>query len=355
MNKSNLKYLLLLLFVSPTWADDSIEASSTGNIVFEKVPQLIMEDETLTINKSKGEGLGTAQFSIDVDFHFKNTSSEDITRKIAFVLPPILCREDMRSSWTGLDADNPNQPSKHELKDFTVVVNGESKSFTKRTEALIDKRNITELLNKHNIPLNPCKIQVTAEGKPDPRYSKELEKNHLLTSANEPEWSEHIYFEWTQTFPAGKTINIHHHYSTPSGGSVVAPRSLKELNETLTQNNSSQQPIWNKSPDTLATTHPSLVKTDGTSKRFCVMPEWVRYQLTTGANWNGGIRNFKLIIKDDADAPFAINKFYKDKNAQVSIDKNTMTFTMKDFVPTENLHIQFLSLPQTENELQSCG
>lgn len=357
MYKNTLKVLFLISFIPATWADDAIEASATSNIIFEKAPELIMQDETLTITKSASKTLGEEQVGIDVDFHFKNTSDHDVTRKIAFVLPPVLCREDTRSSWGGLDSNDANLTYDHGLKDFTTTVDDKSQSFTTRTEAMFGKRNITELLTKLKIPLNPCKIQMTNEGKPDPKYSVDLQKHHLLTEANEAAWSENIYFEWTQTFPAEKVINIHHHYTTVTGGAVLAPRTIEELNDEFTKNIPPLNPIWNRSPETLSHSNPSIIKTNGdNSKRFCGMPKWVQYHLMTGANWNGGIGTFKLIIKDDAGAPFAVNEFYKNDNAvHTSINGNVMTFTIKNFVPTQNLLVQFLSLPQSSEDLQACG
>lgn len=45
-------------------------------------------------------------------------------------------------------------------------------------------------------------------------------------------------------------------------------------------------------------------------QRFCVMPKWVEYHLTTGALWNGGIGLFKFMIKPESGTPFAVNAFY---------------------------------------------
>lgn len=362
MNIKRLLFLVLTILNSSSWADDAVEAAITGNIIFEKAPELIMQDETLIISKSAGKNLGDDNFSIDVDFHFKNISNHDVIRKIAFVLPPVQCRMDVNSMWRGLDSSDNNEIHNKGLKDFTITVNGQPQSYITRTQASLNKRNITDLLIKLQIPLNPCKIQTTMDGRPDPKYDIALKKYQLLTATNDAAWSENIYFEWTQNFSAGKTINIHHHYTPVIGESVLSSRTIDELNEMFTRNTPSQIPIWNRPPTTLVQSNPSIVypKTDlgadNNQKRFCVMPKWIQYHLTTGANWNGGIGIFKLIIKDDADTPFAVNTFYNpDNNANISMYGNTMSFVIKKFIPAKDLFILFLSRPQSVEDLQVCG
>jgi hypothetical protein len=334
MRIKRLFFIILVIYSTFTWADDAVEAAATGNIVFEKAPELIMQDETLTITKSAGKNFSDDNFSVDVDFHFKNISDHAVTRKIAFVLPPVQCRMDANFMWRGLDANDEYDLQNKGLKDFTTTVDGKPQSYTIKTEAMLGQRNITTLLNKLQIPLNPCKIQPTSTGEPDPRYRANL----------------------TQTFPAGKTIHIHHHYTPSIGESVPSPRPITELNDQFPK---ATPPLWNRDPATLAESHPSIVytKTDlGKQKRFCVMPKWVRYHLKTGAYWKGGIQHFKLIVKDAANAPFAVNQFYKKiDNAHLVINNDTMSFVIDHFVPAENLFVLFLSLPHSKEDLQACG
>src|SRR5438552_2056559 len=98
-----LTLIVLSALLSPAFADDAVEAIAPGNITFEKTPYLIMQDETLTINKLSKDFYGS-DFSVDVDFHFMNISDQNITRKIAFALPPVICNESSHSMWQGLDS-----------------------------------------------------------------------------------------------------------------------------------------------------------------------------------------------------------------------------------------------------------
>lgn len=358
MNKSCLLSLLLMTFIAPLWADDAVEAVGTSGIVFEKTKDILMQDETLTISKLS-KSFFEKHYNIDVDFHFKNISNNDISRKIAFVLPPVQCGSAKDSNWKGLENTNVRMKG---LKDFTVIVDGKTLKFNKRTEAVVDKRNVTEELNKLKIPLNPCLIKFANDGKVDPIYRDELQEKGLLTKDGAPAWTENTYFEWTQTFPAGKVVHIQHHYTPIIGSSVPSLYSIDNLNRWFTDAVPALTPHWTHDLLSLTKTHPEIIGKNTTSNnndnstRFCLMPDWVLYHLTTGAIWNGGIGVFKLVINDAGGSPFAINEFYKNSDdVKVSSTANSTTYTAHNFVPTQDLMVMFISLPQNKKDLQACG
>lgn len=361
--RTNLILLILLstLFTS-AFADDAVEAVAPGEITFEKAPDIIMQDETLTITKLSKNFTGK-DFKIDVDFHFQNNSTEDIERKIAFVLPPILCNEENHSMWQGLNSDDVYQKG---FKDFSVVVDGKKINFTQRVTTKLGNQNITSLLQQLHVPLNPCQIKFTKEGKLDPKYAATLASNHLLGANGSPAWSENIYFEWAQVFPARKVLEISHHYTPVNGAMVPSPQTVNEINRFFTDRTPPYTPVWNRDPSILAQSNPELVykppvdfsnSPSGVKEsRFCIIPSWILYHLTTGAYWNGGIGKFHLVIIDLAGGPVAVNTFYGDKDVvETTISKNRMSFTINHFIPTKDLMVLYLSLPKTSEDLKTCG
>lgn len=365
MRKQLFFWMVLSILMCPAFADDAVEAVAPGDIVFEKTPNIIMQDETLTITKLSKDFQGR-DFSIDVVFHFKNISNQDMTRNVAFALPPVICNDESHSTWEGLNNGNANDANQKGLKDFTAFANKEKINYTLRFTAELEKHNITTLLEELHIPLNPCQIKLTKEGKLDPQYAKALTDNHLITTNNLPAWSENIYFEWKQVFPAGKVIEITHHYTPVIGTSVPSPLSEKEINRYYTDSTQSYTPLWNRDPSTLVKSNPELIyKTpityvnppaDIEGPRYCVIPSWVLYRLTTGAYWNGGIGTFHLLINDQAQGPFAVNKFYSSTDTvQTKIANDQMSFTLDHFTPTQDLMVLFLSLPQSKDDLKLCG
>lgn len=344
-------FLLILSLISiPVYADDAVEALAP-NIMFETTNDLIMQDETLTITKMSQSFTEQQLFMVDVDFHIKNTSDKDITRKIAFALPPVVCNEEMHSTWSGLDDNNPEDKS---LKDFSVKVDGSAVEFTKRVEAMRGNKIITDQLKQLGLPINPCTLRPDANGNYPAQFQTALKKSNLLEN-NDPVWRENIYFEWEQTFPAGKVINIHHRYTPVAGASVLALRSSNEINSHYSEDITTNY-LWSRNLTTLSESNPTIVTKDNNEQKFCVSPSWVIYNLTTGAQWKGGIGDFKLIIKDESGSPFAVNEFYTASDAvQTFMTKTTMTISINDFVPKTNLLVLFLNIPTSATDIKSCG
>jgi hypothetical protein len=319
-----------------------------------------MQDESLTFTKKK-INFYTNQFSVDVIFHFKNTSTNAITRKIAFAFPPVYCNEEHHSMWMGLESQGEEDAYLNGFKDFTLMVDGKRIEPVKRITAVHHGKDITKLLNQLQIPLNPCLIKFTKEGKLDPRYADKLAANHLIGADGLPAWGENIYMEWTQEFPPGKVIEITHHYTPVAGVTVPSPQTLFNINSYFTQRQPPYTPIWSTDPATLVQTNPAIVykATDVYSSnevRICTIPSWLLYRLTTGAYWNGGIGEFHLSIIDESGEPFAVNKFYSaDDVVETKSSANKMDFTLHHFVPKQDLMIMYLAVPVTKDDLKSCG
>lgn len=367
MEKYILSFIFLCLSISPSWANDSIEAAATGNIAFENAPEIIIQDETLTISKSKSKNLEEAgkSLNIDVDFHFKNTSDHTVTRKISFVLPPVVCSSSrVNNLWWGLEV----QTATKNLKDFITTVDNQPVAVTIRKQAVLGKDNITTLLDKLHIPLNPCLIDENFSKRST--YMEILKKNHLLDKNNRPAWTEKVYYEWTQNFPAGQVTRIQHHYTPANGEEIVEGKSIKYLTNLL----EGATPIWSSNPEKLKLVKPSIVSTEKFSPEtiamlkknkyqaanigqelFCVMPLWVKYHLISGAGWKDGIGHFTLIIKDEAGAPFAVNKFFgSTDDIKTSIVGDTMTFTGTNFMPKNDLTVLFLGIPKSNFDANGC-
>lgn len=353
---------LLSFFSLISYADDAVEAVAPGEITFEKSPDLLMLDETLTITKLNKTFL-EQDFKVDVDFHFKNTSNKDIKRKVVFVLPPVMCTEENHSMWRGWNPTDPYAEHEKGLKDFVLTVDGKKVNYTLRVTAKMGAKDITAELLALHLPLNPCMIHFTKEGHLDPKVASVLASHHWLSADESAGWAEHILFEWTQVFPAGKTIAVSHHYTPVAGSMVPSTQTLSDINRYFTDSTPPYKPIWSRSPITLEQTNPSDVYKPAVNAsaspepiKFCVLPSWILYRLTTGANWNGGIGHFRLNVIDQAGAPFAINTFYSPTDVVETTKSPTqMSFAIQHFVPQHDLKVQYLSLPQTKEDLKTCG
>lgn len=342
-------FLISSLAVSGVlYADDAVEAVATQDLTFEKPDNLIMKTEKLTIS-NLGKGFYDRKFLVDVDFNFINTSNQAITRKIAFILPPVQCKAELNSMWNGLESEDQHNTA---LNDFTLTVDGKPTAFTQRTEAKLNNQNITALLKELNIPLNPCLIKFADDGYPDKQYRDVLIKHHLLDQNHFPLWVENIYFEWTQTFPANQLVNIHHQYTPVAGSSVPSSYTKEMLTQWVAYPDKSAKLIWSKNLEALAD-----AKSKSSEMRYCVVPSWVAYHLSTVALWKGGVGRFELIIKDTSGGIFAVNNFAEQRDDQLirkQLKPDETSFTIDNLTSAKDVKVLFLAVPQTAEDGQYC-
>ena len=81
MGNNSLSYSLLagLCFSLPVQANDSTAAMGTGGLVFTQSEHIVMAEEDLFVSQKK----------VRVQYRFTNTSSRDITTRVAFPLPDL--------------------------------------------------------------------------------------------------------------------------------------------------------------------------------------------------------------------------------------------------------------------------
>lgn len=163
MGNNSLSYSLLagLCFSLPVQANDSTAAMGTGGLVFTQSEHIVMAEEDLFVSQKK----------VRVQYRFTNTSSRDITTRVAFPLPDLPIGAD----GSPLDyQDESELPKDLNILKFSVVVNGKAQPF--KTE-----------------------------------HKKRQEDGITLHT---------LTHHWQQTFPAGKTISVSHEYVPALGGSV---------------------------------------------------------------------------------------------------------------------------------------
>jgi hypothetical protein len=133
-------------------------------------------------------------------------------------------------------------------------------------------------------------------------------------------WSDQEYelvHLWRQRFPAGATVRISHQYrASPDGMSVSAGTSED----------------WQKLGYCVG---PKLAAVLGRDTHPFTR---VRYVLTTGANWSGPIRHFRLVlerIKPRQRISLCLDGLERTSPTTFQLDR-------KDFTPTEDLNVVFI-------------
>jgi hypothetical protein len=147
-----------------------------------------------------------------------------------------------------------------------------------------------------------------------------------------PLWTLTTTYYWQQAFPAGREVIISHRY-TPSVGNFVSMPASYLLNQ----------------PSTL-----QIDRSKGLN-RFCIDQDFLNamvrspsltweqhfleYILTTGANWSGPIKNFRLVV--DKGAPENLVSFCGQGVRKIS--PTQFELRASNYVPQSNVSVLFLT------------
>ena len=146
-----------------------------------------------------------------------------------------------------------------------------------------------------------------------------------------PNWTLKSVYTWTATFPAGKPVTVEHHYK-PSVGGTVTVTFLGEEDYQKDQANSYRTKYCTDDGFIKAVAKAFKPGTDGVPSH---VENWISYVLSTGANWQGPIKDFTLIV--DKGDPNAFVSFCGEGVTKTG----PTTFEMKatDFYPDKDLDI----------------
>ena len=161
---------------------------------------------------------------------------------------------------------------------------------------------------------NPMQFKLTVDGRP--ATFKTDEKTEMKRGVGK-KW---ITLHWTQTFPKDRTVAITHQYVPVAGGFFSSGQDDRKLADVYCVG-------------------PKLLPQLRGAEHFI----WVvHYILTTGANWKGPIKRFKLTIAKESP---------KDKVSLCIPDTRrtsptTFEVTRENFVPGQDLEILFIPAGQ---------
>jgi hypothetical protein len=179
---------------------------------------------------------------------------------------------------------------------------------------------ITDILKKLNV--NPFQRDLKGT-----KLRAELQKIAAIDDKYDAaQWTTKTHFFWSQTFPAGKELKVHHSYHPiPWKGLVSA--NVDDNKEWCVD----ESIII--ATDKLAETNKDY-KPDG-----YVRGESVSYILKTGANWAGPIDDFTLIL-EKAGADFIST--CPIPGITLERQGNNFVGHAKNYTPTSNLNILFI-------------
>lgn len=300
---------LFFFFAQNSSANDSLaKRESAGGLVFLKSEDIRMVQEELEISPG----------TIRVHYWFRNESDKDIRAMIAFPLPTYPW------DWSSIRSDKPEP-----IKRIFTKVNGNAVETTKDRKAVLGSKDITDELRKIGLTDNQIFEAVAhCDGyNVDPWDSEQEIHAALIRCGYKPQQIETLTKRelwgwwidetklWEYVFPAHQEVDVVHEY-TPHTGGVV--------------NGFSEDACVDES------TSKAIDRKFGNSGYYT---RDVGYILKTANNWKGPISDFKLIInKDSADQ--LVSLCFPGKPKKVG---NSIVFSIKDFVPMDDLVVFFIS------------
>lgn len=300
-------------------ANDSEAEFALGGLTLKKSEAVQMDSEDLFISADE----------VRVKYRFTNSSDKDVTTLVSFPLPPV--PQDMEAETLYLPT-----PDFDTLK-FETKVNGKAAPLTPVALAMIGKRDVTQEVAALGWPVNwvgeygfVAQFDKMSEAERKPLIDKGLiRKVENYDYSWIPAWQATRHITRQQLFPAGKTITVEHSYAPLIGGSVggALNKSLREQNPSYLrgyQRDYCVDDYFLKGFDR-RNALPGRVYTE----------TWLGYILSSGANWKGPIKDFRLVVdKGSTDnlVSFCMTGVKKISPTLFEVRK-------KDFEPEKDLKI----------------
>ena len=315
---------LLCVAIGPraTFANDSEAEFALGGLTLKQSEHISMDSEDLYISKDL----------VRVKYRFTNHSDKDVRAMISFPLPAL--PDDRTTEWLY------QSPPDFEQLKFETLVDGKPAPLSMVTRAMIGDRDVSEVVTARGWPINwlsDYEFTGQFDKLSDPERRTLVEAG-LIRKVEDYEWTwipawkiaRHVTRE--QTFPAHQTVSVEHTYAPLIGGSVGGSL-LKDVRE----NDPEIAAHYRKRHCVDDAFLNGLDRRDAAQRKIGGLHSetWIGYVLSSGANWKGPIKDFRLVI-DKGSAKnlvsFCMNGVKKISPTQFEIRKT-------NFEPKDDLNI----------------
>jgi len=338
---------------TPALADDSAASIAAGGLVPRRETRIVMAKEVLRISPAK----------IVVDYDFRNDTDQDVTTEIAFPVPPY--------QYDLVDGNIAEQS----FSSFRLFVDGKPVSFKTEVKAMLDGRDVTEVLTADKIDIASFGHIDESAGDESggnyrirdlirlPKTEQEQLKAWGLFNMDEgfplASWTVNLQYHWKQKFPAHATVHIRHEYSPVEGYQFMtpSPEVLTLANKEPYIRGGAKLDISDRDalnflagfcPDApLLQELGSKVWVESDGRRDVTLePYWVDFILTSANTWQRPIEDFTLIIERPfIDDKWSLVSFCSPGGGKVEeIDSDHYQVHLTNFVPRSELHVGFFPL-----------
>jgi Domain of unknown function (DUF4424) len=332
------------------FANDSSAAIGIGGLTLKRNDAVSMDYEELFISAQQ----------IRVKYRFTNTTDKEVETLVSFPLPPMLGADEVYYGDRGpptwdkdlnFETRVDGVPVKYQIHE-TVNLH----SAPTASNQAIAQTDVRAQLSELHWPAEYWKADedfiATLNQLPDAKkrayVAEGLLKADKSTNYLRPNWSVTTHVTRMQVFPAGKTISVEHSY-TPINGSSVAGGLLKRYRmekgsgfPSVRKSFCIENAFLKSFDRTIATQNKIAKAKNESGDQF--YEQYIRYVLRPGANWQGPIKEFRLIV--DKESPNNLVSFCMDGVKKISPTQYEVRKT--NFTPARDLQILIAAFPEQQ-------
>jgi hypothetical protein len=328
LNKTVVKsgfFAVLLLATQNVFANDSSAELGIGGLTLTQSDSISLDREDLYISAAE----------VRVRYEFTNASDQDQEVLVAFPLPDIDPSEQ--------EGDRTTPDYENQL-NFKTLVDGKRITYEFYQRAFFKDADITDRIKAIGLPLVDTTagdsfdkgINALAKGERAVLVTEGLveeigsDGTQTLWRAN---WLIKTSVTRKQVFPAKSTIKVEHSYVPFAGGSVGGSLEPQYRDQDFAKAQKNKYCIdagWFRSFD-----KEGRKRAGSAGGAFPHSETWLSYVLSSGANWKGPIKDFRLVV----DKGNAANMVSFCASGVKKISPTQFEVRYKDFEPKDDLNI----------------
>jgi hypothetical protein len=311
-------------------ANDSSVELGVGGLKFTQTADVSMESEDLTITPE----------TVTVKYKFLNTSQKPVTLTIGFPLPDIdLGDTDVNYAFPIGDPIN--------FMGFQTRIDGKPVKFDIVQKAVLANKDVTEAVKAAGLLLLPIGSQQNGISALTQEAREKLLNDGLIVANGTDQNGQPIYAgTWVvktsvvrrQTFPPNVPVNVEHRYRTSLGVTfdTVLRKPIRE-SEGMKAEFQRYKTEYCIPEDLLKSIDKAAGATEANTAKL--QERRISYILSTGANWAGPIKDFRLVVdKGRADR---LVSFCGEGIKKISATAFEMR--AQNFTPTKDLKILLIA------------
>jgi hypothetical protein len=325
--------LIFFGWFGPALANDSMAEIAIGGLSLKETDAISLDSEDLYISKDE----------VRVDYSFTNTTDKDAEALVAFPLPDQVYDENGEGYFHDM---------KKEL-EFKTLIDGQPVTYDIIEQALQEGVDITQRIAGLGLPLNASDdaqgFSAKVAALPEADLKALLDDGLIQDQGGDGQpfyastWSLRTAVTRSQVFPAGKTVSVQHRYKPIAGGSVGGALNPEFRKEDWSREHGKKfciEDSWYAAFDK------ALAAKANVEVGAPYTEWWIGYVLSSGANWKGPIKEFRLVVdkgKPDNLVSFCAEGVKKISPTQFEVKK-------VNFEPREDLNILIVEWYQPGQE-----